>query len=114
MLILTRRVGEILRIGDHVVVAPLGINGNQVKMGIEAPKDVAVDREEIYRSKQKGKVGVGAQPVQPPISQSASQPANRPISYATQQFPSDSNRFSSQDATVRSKPKRPVLKLGNR
>ncbi|WP_417441321.1 carbon storage regulator CsrA [Idiomarina sp.] len=48
MLILTRRNGETLKIGDEVSVTVLGIKGNQVRLGIEAPQDVGVHREEIY------------------------------------------------------------------
>ena len=48
MLILTRRVSESLIIGDDVIVNVLGIKGNQVRIGIDAPKDVSVHREEIY------------------------------------------------------------------
>jgi carbon storage regulator len=54
MLILTRRVGEALMIGDQVSVTVLGVKGNQVRIGISAPKDVAVHREEIYQKIRKG------------------------------------------------------------
>ena len=57
MLILTRRVGESLMIGDNVNVTVLGIRGNQVRIGVNAPKDVAVHREEIYDRIQKEQAG---------------------------------------------------------
>jgi carbon storage regulator len=48
MLILTRKLGESLRIGDDVTITVLGVNGNQVRIGIDAPKSVDVHREEVF------------------------------------------------------------------
>ena len=55
MLILTRRVGESLMIGDEVTVTVLGVKGNQVRLGVNAPKNVSVHREEIYERIQQEK-----------------------------------------------------------
>lgn len=68
MLILTRRVGETVMIGDEVTITVLGVKGNQVRVGINAPKAVTVHREEIYDRIKQEKLGgpVSAQqPSQP-------------------------------------------------
>lgn len=59
MLILTRRVGETLVVGDDVTVTVLGVKGNQVRLGVNAPKDVSVHREEIYQRIQQEKMMQG-------------------------------------------------------
>ena len=69
MLILTRRVGETLMVGDEVTVTVLGVKGNQVRIGVNAPKDVAVHREEIYERIKREKSGVVDAPVDTPIDE---------------------------------------------
>lgn len=59
MLILTRRISESVIIGDEVKVTVLGVKGNQVRLGIDAPKTVSVHREEIYQRIQQEKQGEG-------------------------------------------------------
>lgn len=60
MLILTRRAGEALRIGDDIEVTVMAVNGSQVRIGINAPRDVAVDREEIAERKRRDREAMGA------------------------------------------------------
>ena len=62
MLILTRRVGETLMIGDEVTVTVLGVKGNQVRLGVNAPRTVAVHREEIYERIRREQDGSGNPP----------------------------------------------------
>jgi len=70
MLILTRRVGETLMIGDEVTVTVLGVKGNQVRIGVNAPKDVAVHREEIYERIKRERAG---EPIVHPAAQQQQQ-----------------------------------------
>jgi carbon storage regulator len=62
MLILTRRVGETVMIGNDVTVTILGVKGNQVRVGVNAPRDVAVHREEIFERIKREEGGEGASP----------------------------------------------------
>jgi carbon storage regulator len=67
MLILTRRVGEALMIGDEVTITVLGVKGNQVRLGIDAPRSIAVHREEIYRRIKGEQAGGAPQAETPPV-----------------------------------------------
>jgi carbon storage regulator len=73
MLILTRRPDETLRIGDDIIVTVLAVNGMQIRLGITAPPDVVVDREEIYLRKQAG------QPAPPRKTAAGRQNSSRPL-----------------------------------
>jgi len=66
MLILTRRIGEVLMIGDNVTITVLGIKGNQVRIGTTAPMDVPVHREEIYNKIQREKAEAAGETVSTP------------------------------------------------
>jgi carbon storage regulator len=55
MLVLTRKLGESIIIGDDIVITTLGIQGGQVRLGIEAPRDVSIHREEVYEKIQREK-----------------------------------------------------------
>jgi carbon storage regulator len=65
MLILTRKLTEVIRIGDDIEIVVIAVHGNQVRLGITAPRDVAVDREEIARRKA-GEVSDGQMSAQDP------------------------------------------------
>lgn len=73
MLILTRRVGESLMIGDEINVTVLGIRGNQVRIGVNAPKEVAVHREEIYERIKQEQMGAGPETTAAPAPESGPQ-----------------------------------------
>jgi carbon storage regulator len=64
MLILTRRAGETLRIGDDIEVTVMAVNGAQVRIGIKAPRNVAVDREEIAERKRRDRDGTAGETVE--------------------------------------------------
>jgi carbon storage regulator len=69
MLILTRRAGEALRIGDEIEVTVMAVNGSQVRIGINAPRDIAVDREEIAERKRRDREALaGTNPVANPAA----------------------------------------------
>ena len=75
MLILTRRVGESVMIGDEVAVTVLRVKGNQVRLGVNAPKSISVQREEIFQ-RIKREAGQSTQPAQSVETQEAAEPAH--------------------------------------
>ena len=75
MLILTRRAGETVMIGSDITITVLGVKGNQVRIGINAPKDVAVHREEIYERIQNEKECDGAREARVPGRDRSENPA---------------------------------------
>ena len=75
MLILTRRVGETVMIGDEVTVVVLGVKGNQVRMGITAPRTVAVHREEIFERIKREEHDEGTSTGEPKVTPERTQPS---------------------------------------
>lgn len=66
MLILTRKSGEAIRIGDHITLKVIEIRGNQVRLGVEAPRDLSVHREEIYGLiQEQNRLSAGSTPSHP-------------------------------------------------
>ena len=78
MLILTRRVGETVMIGEDVTVTVLGVKGNQVRIGVNAPREVAVHREEIFERIKREESGESADDGEPGPDQRASSVMERP------------------------------------
>ena len=68
MLILTRRVGETVMIGNDITVTVLGVKGNQVRVGVNAPKEVAVHREEIYERIKREEQAAGGAAIKRPLT----------------------------------------------
>ena len=74
MLILTRKVGEMIRIGDAVVIRVLEVRGSQVRLGVDAPADVRIFREEVYRASQDAKTDGAADAPAPVNGESRRKP----------------------------------------
>lgn len=77
MLILTRRVGESVMIGDEVSITVLGVKGNQVRLGINAPRTIAVHREEIYKRIKREQAGGQREESPPGETREAPSPPDR-------------------------------------
>lgn len=96
MLILTRRVGETIVIGDNVVITVLGIKGNQARIGINAPKDLPVHREEIYQRIQHEKTGQpeGDVVIAAPKEKEVKSPEKAPVATASVPAPAATSTTS--------------------
>jgi len=98
MLILTRRVGETLMIGDQITVTILGVKGNQVRVGVHAPKDVSVHREEIYERIQKETDEASGSSSH--ASQSSASSVSSPASSSTSSTPKIQTRGASRRSRI--------------
>ena len=109
MLVLTRYVGESLRIGDDVSITVLGVKGNQVRIGIHAPDDVAVHREEIYRRIQRERMennesGVGIQSLAKPKTAKVDESYDKPAPF----YSTEGNKAPTKTPTIIVRKKRVV------
>lgn len=109
MLILTRRIGETLKIGDDVSLMVLGVQGNQVRIGADAPKHIAIHREEIYRRIQQEKLD-GVEPrvapaAKPRVNKEEEEPYVRE-EFHSPRAPVENTRFYSTEGANMGKPQK--------
>ena len=81
MLVLTRKLGEVIRVGDSVTVRVLEVRGNQVRLGVEAPAEVRIYREEVYRAIQEEE-GAARTPASPPRARRGVRRSGPPVALA--------------------------------
>ncbi len=109
MLVLTRQIGKALRIGNDILLTIQNVQGNQVRIGVDAPKEIGVHREEIYQRIQQDKQAES----QPPTLQKVSQTngaVGQTVSRALRYFSTDGAQSTPQKTpTITFKKKRPVL-----